>query len=271
MGNRFCRFGTQDSIGMGIELEKKFERLWMPAKFKMAVNGCPRNCAESGTKDFGVVGNDGGWDIFVGGNGGIKLRGADLLCKVKTDEELVAICGAYIQFYRETGKFGERTSEWVERMGLEAIREAVVENLESRQALNERVETALAQVEDPWMKVRNDRDLQRSLYGNMEYVEVGEFEQFPNRIGVRVQAGEEEIAVFRLTDGRIFALENRNPHRKGGIISEGLVSGEYLFDPLHDWKISLVTGKVQEPDSGQVKVYPVRVEAGKVSIELESK
>ncbi|MDF2927566.1 MAG: NAD(P)/FAD-dependent oxidoreductase [Paenibacillaceae bacterium] len=168
VGNRFCRFGTQDSIGVGIELEKKFERLWMPAKFKMAVNGCPRNCAESGTKDFGVVGNDGGWDIFAGGNGGIKLRGADLLCKVKTDEELVAICGAYIQFYRETGNFGERTSDWVERVGLEVIREAVVENLASRQALQERVELALAQVEDPWMKVRNDESLQRSLYENVE-------------------------------------------------------------------------------------------------------
>lgn len=167
VGNRFCRFGTQDSIGVGIELEKKFERLWMPAKFKMAVNGCPRNCAESGTKDFGVVGNDGGWDIFVGGNGGIKLRGADLLCKVKTDEELVAICGAYIQFYRETGKFGERTSEWVERMGLDVIREAVVDNLDSRHTLVERVELALAQVEDPWMKVRTDSGLQQSLYENV--------------------------------------------------------------------------------------------------------
>lgn len=167
VGNRFCRFGTQDSIGVGIELEKKYERLWMPAKFKMAVNGCPRNCAESSTKDFGVVGNDGGWDIFVGGNGGIKFRGADLLCKVKTDEELMAICGAYVQFYRETGKFGERTSEWVERMGLDVIREAVVDNPDSRQALVERVELALAQVEDPWMKVRTDSSLQQSLYENV--------------------------------------------------------------------------------------------------------
>ncbi|RAU93482.1 nitrite reductase small subunit NirD [Paenibacillus sp. YN15] len=105
----------------------------------------------------------------------------------------------------------------------------------------------------------------------LTYVEIGPVERFPSRIGVRVQLGEEEIVVFRLTDGRIVALENRNPHRKGGIISEGLVSGEYLYDPLYDWKISLVTGEVQAPDNGQVKVYPVRVEAGKVSIGTDSR
>lgn len=69
VGSQFCRFGTQDSMGMGAYLERKFERLDFPAKFKMAVNGCPRNCAEACTKDIGIVGNDGGWEIFVGGNG----------------------------------------------------------------------------------------------------------------------------------------------------------------------------------------------------------
>ncbi|WP_438448322.1 nitrite reductase large subunit NirB [Gorillibacterium sp. sgz5001074] len=164
VGSQFCRFGTQDSITVGIELEKKFERLWMPAKFKMAVNGCPRNCAESGTKDLGIVGNDGGWEIYAGGNGGIKLRGADLLCKVKTDEELMEITGAYIQYYRETGKFGERTSDWVERVGLEDIRLKVVEDTANRKVLNERVELALSQLKDPWQEVVRSPELQEKLY-----------------------------------------------------------------------------------------------------------
>ncbi|TLS49276.1 NAD(P)/FAD-dependent oxidoreductase [Paenibacillus antri] len=164
VGSTFCRFGTQDSMGMGIALEKKFERLNMPAKFKMAVNGCPRNCAESGTKDLGIVGNDGGWEIYVGGNGGIKLRGADLLCKVKTDEELIEISGAFIQYYRETGKYLERTSDWVERIGLDAVRAAVVDDVEGRKALNERVEQALAQLEDPWKRVVDSETLQETLF-----------------------------------------------------------------------------------------------------------
>ncbi|QOS97350.1 NAD(P)/FAD-dependent oxidoreductase [Brevibacterium sp. JNUCC-42] len=164
VGSRFCRFGTVDSIGMGIALEKKFERLDMPAKFKMAVNGCPRNCAEACTKDIGIVGNDGGWEIYVGGNGGIKARVADLLCKVKTDEELTEICGAIIQYYRETGKYLERTSDWVERIGLETISTNVVENVVNRQALFTRIELALGQVEDPWKKVLQDQETKTKLF-----------------------------------------------------------------------------------------------------------
>lgn len=164
VGSRFCRFGTVDSIGMGIALEKKFERLDMPAKFKIAVNGCPRNCAEACTKDIGIVGNDGGWEIYVGGNGGIKARLADLLCKVKTDEELTEICGAIIQYYRETGKYLERTSDWVERIGLETISTNVVENVENRQELFARIELALGQVEDPWKKVLQDQETRTKLF-----------------------------------------------------------------------------------------------------------
>ncbi|MGP0585798.1 nitrite reductase large subunit NirB [Paenibacillus timonensis] len=168
VGSQFCRFGTQDSMGMGALLERKFERLDFPAKFKMAVNGCPRNCAESCTKDIGIVGNDGGWEIFIGGNGGIKARLADSLCKVKTDEELIELCGAIMQYYRETGNYLERTSEWVERLGLEHIRSVVVDDAENRKALMERIEFALTQVTDPWKKVLNDDEQRGKLYHSLE-------------------------------------------------------------------------------------------------------
>ncbi|WP_127534330.1 nitrite reductase large subunit NirB [Paenibacillus kobensis] len=168
VGNTFCRFGTQDSIGMGIELEKKFERLWMPAKFKMAVNGCPRNCAEAEIKDFGVIGNEGGWEIYVGGNGGIKVRKAELLCKVKTDDELMEIAAAFIQLYRESGKYGERTSEWIERVGLEAVIREVVEDKERRAALTARMEQALEGLHDPWREVVEQERLQRQLYEDIQ-------------------------------------------------------------------------------------------------------
>ncbi|MBU5443079.1 nitrite reductase large subunit NirB [Paenibacillus sp. MSJ-34] len=168
VGSSFCRFGTQDSMGMGALLERKFERLDFPAKFKMAVNGCPRNCAESCTKDIGIVGNEGGWEIYVGGNGGIKPRLADLLTKVKTDEELIEITAAVMQFYRETGTYLERTSEWVERIGLDAVKNAAVDNMESRRALVERMELALQQTEDPWRKVLNDASVRSALYEDIQ-------------------------------------------------------------------------------------------------------
>ncbi|WP_339319659.1 nitrite reductase large subunit NirB [Paenibacillus sp. FSL R10-2734] len=164
VGSQFCRFGTQDSMGMGALMERKYERLDFPAKFKMAVNGCPRNCAESCTKDIGIVGNDGGWEIFIGGNGGIKPRIADAFCKVKTDEELIEVCSAVMQYYRETGNYLERTSEWVERMGLEQIQMVILNNEENRKELAARIDFALTQVTDPWKKILNDNSTRTALF-----------------------------------------------------------------------------------------------------------
>ncbi|WP_413240775.1 nitrite reductase large subunit NirB [Paenibacillus sp. 1P07SE] len=168
VGSQFCRFGTQDSMAMGALLERKYERLDLPAKFKMAVNGCPRNCAEACTKDIGIVGNDGGWEIFIGGNGGVKARLADSLCKVKTDEELIELCGAIMQYYRETGNYLERTSEWVERLGLAHIRAVVVEDHQERKALMARIEFALTHVEDPWRKALRGAQGQPKLFQGIE-------------------------------------------------------------------------------------------------------
>jgi nitrite reductase (NADH) large subunit len=163
VGQNFCRFGTQDSIGMGIRMEKKFERLSTPHKVKMAVSACPRNCAESGIKDVGVVGVDGAWEIYVGGNGGTHLRAGELLCKVKHEEEVLEITGAYLQFYRETAHYLERTSKWVERKGLETIK-TVLENKQTRQELNERLDLALSVLKDPWEEAIQSKKIQQELY-----------------------------------------------------------------------------------------------------------
>lgn len=162
VGSTFCRFGTQDSIGMGIQLEKRFERLSTPAKVKMAVSGCPRNCAEATIKDFGVVAIDGGWELHVGGNGGTKLRGTDLLCKVKTEEEVLEWSGAYLQYYRETGKYNERTAEWLERVGLDTVK-AALESREDRLALVGRIEKALDLMKEPWKEIIEKPELRRTF------------------------------------------------------------------------------------------------------------
>ncbi|MDQ0200443.1 nitrite reductase large subunit NirB [Neobacillus ginsengisoli] len=163
VGENFCRFGTQDSISMGIRLEKKFERLSTPHKVKMAVSACPRNCAESGIKDLGVVGVDGAWELYVGGNGGTHLRAGDLLWKVKTEEDVLEMTGAYLQYYRETANYLERTSKWVDRMGLDHIK-SVLENKETRQELNERIDEALSVLKDPWQEAIDSDDIQRELF-----------------------------------------------------------------------------------------------------------
>jgi nitrite reductase (NADH) large subunit len=152
VGSTFCRFGTQDSIQMGIDLEKKFERLGTPHKVKLAVSGCPRNCAEATIKDLGVVAIEGGWEIYVGGNGGTRVRAADLLTKVKTEAEVIEWTGSYLQYYRETANFGERTSEWLQRISLDTIKEAL-EKQEDRDALNVRIDKTLSLTTDPWKEI----------------------------------------------------------------------------------------------------------------------
>ncbi len=151
VGSQWCRFGTQDSTGLGVKLEKMTWGSWMPHKFKLAVSGCPRNCAEATIKDFGVVCVDSGYELHVGGNGGIKVRVTDLLCKVETEEQVLEYCAAFIQLYREEAHYLERTAPWVERVGLAHIKAKVVEDAANRKALAERflVSQKPAQV-DPW-------------------------------------------------------------------------------------------------------------------------
>ena len=123
----------------------------MPHKYKLAVSGCPRNCAEATIKDFGVVCVDSGYELHVGGNGGIKVRVTDLLTKVETEEQVMQYTAAFAQLYREEAHYLERTAPWVERVGLAHIKAKVVEDAASRQALAERflISQKPAQV-DPW-------------------------------------------------------------------------------------------------------------------------
>jgi nitrite reductase (NADH) large subunit len=127
---------------------------------KMAVSACPRNCAESGIKDIGVVGVDGGWELYVGGNGGVQLRAGDLFIKVKTKEEVMEWSAAFIQYYRETAKYLERTSHWVERVGLNNIQEALSEAA-TRSALIERLDQALASIKDPWKEAIEEQSVRQ--------------------------------------------------------------------------------------------------------------
>jgi len=162
VGSTFCRFGTQDSISMGIRMEKAFERLNAPAKVKLAVSGCPRNCAEATIKDVGVVAIDGGWEIHVAGNGGVKVRATDLLCVVKTEDEVMEWSSAFLQLYREEATWNERTAQWVERVGLDYVK-AALKNKEDRVALVSRIEKALSVMSDPWKEITQNKELRKNF------------------------------------------------------------------------------------------------------------
>jgi len=152
VGSEWCRFGTQDSTQMGRDLERALWRMYAPHKVKLAVSGCPRNCAESGIKDVGVIGVDSGWEIYVAGNGGIKTEVAHFFTKVKTAEEVLEVSGAFLQLYREEGWYLERTVHYIARVGLDYAKKKVLEDHENRKALWARLQAALEGEPDPWFE-----------------------------------------------------------------------------------------------------------------------
>jgi nitrite reductase (NADH) large subunit len=152
VGSEWCRFGTQDSTQMGKDLERALWRMYAPHKVKLAVSGCPRNCAESGIKDVGVIGVDSGWEIYVAGNGGIKTEVAHFFTKVKTAEEVLEVSGAFLQLYREEGWYLERTCHYVGRVGLDYVKQKVLDDTEGRKALWARLQFSLDGEPDPWFE-----------------------------------------------------------------------------------------------------------------------
>jgi len=152
VGSEWCRFGTQDSSQLGRDLERALWRMYAPHKVKLAVSGCPRNCAESGIKDVGIIGVDSGWEIHIAGNGGIKTEVAHFFTKVKTAEEVMEVSGAFLQLYREEGWYLERTTHYVARVGLEHVKKKVLEDEANRQVLWARLQAALDGEPDPWFE-----------------------------------------------------------------------------------------------------------------------
>ncbi|RIP37338.1 NAD(P)/FAD-dependent oxidoreductase [Staphylococcus gallinarum] len=156
VGQKFCRFGTQDTTKLAIRLERTFEYIDTPHKFKMGVSGCPRSCVESGVKDFGVIGVENGFQIYIGGNGGTEVTVGQYLTTVETEDEVVKLCGALMQYYRETGIYAERTAPWLERLGFERVKDIILNETQQNQLFQRIMEAkAVAQVE-PWKQILNE-------------------------------------------------------------------------------------------------------------------
>jgi len=150
VGSEWCRMGTQDSTQMGKDLERAMWRMYAPHKVKFAVSGCPRNCAEAGIKDVGIIGVDSGWEMYIAGNGGIKTEVAHFFTKVKTAAEVLEYTGAFCELYRQEGWYLERTVHYVNRVGLDYVKKKILDDHEGRKALWERLQFALDGEPDPW-------------------------------------------------------------------------------------------------------------------------
>jgi nitrite reductase (NADH) large subunit len=159
VGTDWCRFGTQDSTGFGIRIEKFMWGSWTPAKVKMAVSGCPRNCAEATCKDVGVICVDSGYEIHFAGAAGLDIKGTEKLGTVASEDEALEVIVALTQMYREQGRYLERIYKWAKRVGYDEIRRQIMDDLEKRKAYYDRFvfSQKFAQV-DPWSERVSGRD-----------------------------------------------------------------------------------------------------------------
>ena len=150
VGQQFCRFGTQDSTGLGIRLEKLLWGSWTPAKVKLGVSGCPRNCAEATCKDIGIVCVDSGFQISVAGAAGMDVRETVPLLTVATEDEVCEVTAAFVQLYRENARYLHRIYKWVDKVGLDWCREQVADPA-TRAALHDRFMLSQSVYQaDPW-------------------------------------------------------------------------------------------------------------------------
>jgi nitrite reductase (NADH) large subunit len=155
VGTDFCRFGTQNSIAAGIEMERRFEQLYTPHKVKMGAVGCPRNCAEATVKDIGLVGVEGGWQVVVGGAAGKGVRRADLLTTVETTDAALEAAELFFQYYRENANYLERTYDFVERLGIEKVRKETIYAPDGvRAGLLDRLKKSKMRAKDAWQEGR---------------------------------------------------------------------------------------------------------------------
>ncbi|MEP3304122.1 MAG: (2Fe-2S)-binding protein, partial [Roseibium sp.] len=159
VGTEWCRFGTQDSTGLGIKLEKMMWGSWTPHKVKLGVSGCPRNCAEATCKDIGVICVDSGYEIHFAGAAGLDIKGTEILGNVATEEDALEHVVALAQMYREQGFYLERIYKWAKRIGVEEIRRQIMEDATMRKRYFDAFvfSQKFAQV-DPWSERVSGKD-----------------------------------------------------------------------------------------------------------------
>jgi nitrite reductase (NADH) large subunit len=287
VGSQYCRFGLADSLGLGAKMSDRYRGVTGPAKVKMGISGCPRNCAEATIKDFGVVAVEGGWDLFVGGNAGGHVVAAKKIARVKTEDEVIRIADRFYEFYRKHGKYGERTAPFVERLGLEKVLDCILYDTEANlKALEDDFALALANYQDPWaggvdheLAVRRDYDPEkaygkdRAKKGNVPapalppdgWLDLGPSEALAAGDSRAFDVPWGEVAVFHGRDGAWTASETRCPHLGGPMVDSHFTAGT-LTCPLHSFCFDGTTGACANAEVANLKVWAVEVRDGRIRL-----
>jgi nitrite reductase (NADH) large subunit len=206
VGSTWCRYGVQDSVGLGVMLENRYKGIRAPHKMKFGVSGCTRECAEAQGKDLGIIATDAGWNMYVAGNGGMKPRHATLLASDLDQETLIKYIDRYMMFYVRTAAPLQRTSVWFDNLegGIDYLREVIIED---KLGINDQLEADVAKLIEEfsceWTDTINDE------------TQLKRFSHFIN-------SDERDDNVMFVTDGREqhrpATFTEKHPEAKGDIL-----------------------------------------------------
>jgi nitrite reductase/ring-hydroxylating ferredoxin subunit len=259
-----------DSLALGQRLGNRYRGMMGPAKLKMGVSGCPRNCSEATIKDFGVVAVEGGWDLYIGGNGGAHVYVAQKIAQVKTDDEVIRVCDRFYEYYRRYGKYGERTALFVERVGLKTVVDAILNAPpQELQELEERFQKTLDNYRDPWMaddELNNEAENPSETDANGFTVLVAT-SAIPAGASQLFHVGNTPVAVFHGRDGRWVAAHGICPHKSGPLVDSIYGNGR-LVCPLHSYSFDVVTGSCDTPEIPPVQIFETVVRDDQLHVRI---
>jgi nitrite reductase (NADH) large subunit len=270
VGSTHCRFGLMDSLALGQRLGNRYRGIMGPAKLKMGVSGCPRNCSEATIKDFGVVAVEGGWDLYIGGNGGAHIYVAQKIAQVKTDDEVIRVCDRFYEFYRRNGKYGERTALFVERLGLKAVVDAILNAPpQELQELEDRFQQTLDNYQDPWLADDELNNETQSAAGTDAegFTVLSEASAIPEGSSRLFHIGDTPVAVFHGRDGRWVAAHGICPHKSGPLVDSIYGNGR-LVCPLHSYSFDIVTGICDNPEIRPVQIFQTMIRDGRLNVRV---
>lgn len=270
MGSTYCRFGLMDSLELGRVLGERYRGIRSPAKVKMGVSGCPRNCSESTIKDFGVVAVEGGWDIYIGGNGGSQVYVAKKIAQVKTDDEVVRLADRFYEYYSRHARYGERSAHFIERVGLKTVADALV-NAPQEELLE--LEAAFKQTldhyKDPWDFdiLMTGEAMNKGIKPEADdgFVQIARVEDIPIGTSQEFIVDKQRVAVFHTRDDEWIAVDGICPHQQGPLIDSIYGNGR-LTCPIHSYAFDVKTGACDNPDIDLLRIFSIQVSDGVVRV-----
>jgi len=270
VGSTHCRFGLMDSLALGQRLGNRYRGIIGPAKVKLGVSGCPRNCSEATIKDFGVVAVEGGWDLYIGGNGGAHVYVAHKIAQVKDDDAVIRVCDRFYEYYRRHAKYGERTALFVERIGLKTVVDAILNAPpQELQELEDRFQQTLDHYRDPWQaddELNNEAETPAGT-DTEGFTALADVSAIPAGSSRLFHVGDTPVAVFHGRDGRWVAAHGVCPHKSGPLVDSIYGNGR-LVCPLHSYSFDVVTGACDNPEIRAVQIFETVVRNGRFNVRV---